>query len=219
MNSLIIIGASSTISRELELNLRESFRITMAGRGENKFFDANEISNESIEELFDKQYDKYIFNIGIIYPKRILDQTTDEIISSANANLLFIVKACEHILETNPTASIFIIGSESGKKGSFDTTYFLTKAALRAYVKERAISHPNQSIVLFSPSTIVDAGMTTRRQDKNRLDEYQREHPKQRFLTSQEVSRCISAFLSDEFSYISNTEIEINGGKFSRMKY
>ena len=66
MNSLIIIGASSTISRELELNLRESFTITMAGRGENKFFDANEISNESIEELFDKQYDKYIFNIGII---------------------------------------------------------------------------------------------------------------------------------------------------------
>ncbi|HHY0523989.1 TPA: SDR family oxidoreductase [Vibrio parahaemolyticus] len=219
MNSLIIIGSSSTISRELELNLRENFRITMAGRGENKFFDANEISNESIEKLFDKKYDKYIFNIGLIYPKRILNQTTDEITSSVNVNLLFIVKACEYILETNPNASIFIIGSESGKKGSFDTTYFLTKAALRAYVKERAISHPNQSIVLFSPSTIVDAGMTTRRQDKNRLDEYQREHPKQRFLTSQEVSRCISAFLSDEFSYISNTEIEINGGKFSRMKY
>ena len=40
-------------------------------------------------------------------------------------------------------ARIIIMGSESGRKGSFDTTYFISKAMLRSYVRQRFLNYSN----------------------------------------------------------------------------
>jgi NAD(P)-dependent dehydrogenase (short-subunit alcohol dehydrogenase family) len=127
-----------------------------------------------------------------------------------------VVLVSEYILNNNTGARIVIIGSESGKKGSFDTVYFLSKCALRGYVRERKVGE-NQQIVLISPSTIEDSRMTQNRKDLDRLNSYKSSHPKKRFLYMEEIAKLLASLLLEQTSYITNCEIEINGGKFARM--
>ena len=184
----------------------------------NIIFNAEDISTSYIKSLFSSQYDSYIFNIGFLQAKNILEQSVDEIYSSMSINGLFIIKSCEYILNSNTKARIFIIGSESGRKGSFDTTYFLSKTMLRSYVRQRNLNYPEQQLLLISPSTIEDSRMTEERDDKDRLSHYRDTHPKKRFLLSDELAGYISEIISNPSTYLCNTEIEINGGKFTRMK-
>jgi short-subunit dehydrogenase involved in D-alanine esterification of teichoic acids len=216
---IMIIGGSSKVSKLLSKSINKSGnKCILAGRnGPDIIFNAEKSTLVEINNLISIKCDVYIINLGILYPKNIIDQTEIEIDASIRVNLIATIRLCEVIFNSYKKVKVFIIGSESGKKGSFDTTYFLTKAALRSYVKERYLKSSHQQLVLFSPSLISDAGMTIRRNDKNRLEEYLFNHPKKRFLTSLEVSKIVQRFIDDEFEYISNVEIEINGGKFARM--
>ncbi|WP_295900297.1 SDR family oxidoreductase [uncultured Vibrio sp.] len=214
-----IFGASSRLSIEL-MNRLSELDVTSYGRSAGDvFFDAEDISLLAMEKLFKSRQDVYIFNLGLLQGVRILDQTTDDMYKSLCVNALFSIKSCEYILKHNPNARIFIIGSESGKKGSYDTSYFLAKSMLRAYVKERKLSSPNQQLLLISPSTIEDGKMTTDRTDIELLSNYKEAHPKKRFLSSEEVSNFIYDIITNESTYLCNTEIELNGGKFARMAY
>ncbi len=218
---VMIIGSSSSISQEIKKNLQKlEHCLTMVGRnGSDIKFDADSPDNAKIKAVVALDCDVYLINLGILYEKNILDQDVCEINTSFHVNLITTIRICEEIFKKRMKCKIFIIGSESGKKGSFDTSYFLSKAALRSYVRERCLTNKAQQIILFSPSTISDAKMTSRRTDSERVNTYKSDHPMGRFTTSVEIASIISNFLSSDFDYISNTEIEVNGGKFARMKY
>ena len=216
---VMIIGSSSKVSACLKQRLvRMGFDVLMAGRsGPDLKFDGFRASKEQVEHLVSEHCSAYIINMGVLYSKTISCQTIEQIEKSFHINLIAPVRVAEEILSKHRCARIFIIGSESGAKGSFDTSYFLAKSGLRAYVRERALAYPTQQLLLFSPSTISDAYMTTSRTDSKRLAEYLTRTPKGRFLTSDEVAGVVASFLNVEFEYFSNTEIELNGGKFARM--
>lgn len=219
MKSIAIIGSSSNLSIKIKQMLID-FEIKLYGRKEEKPLNVLNLSTENIiDELNISEHDIYIFNLGKIIPEKISTQTEEEIIESLKVNALFTIKASELILERNQSARIIIIGSESGRKGSFDTTYFLSKSMLRAYVKQRYLFSTEQQLVLISPSTISDSRMTMDREDKARLSEYESEHPKKRFIFNDEISEVICNLIRSKSTYITNTEIEMNGGKFARMKY
>ncbi|MBA6264788.1 SDR family NAD(P)-dependent oxidoreductase [Colwellia sp. Bg11-12] len=217
--NIAIFGASSKLSIELIKQLSE-FKITTFGRtSTNIYFNAEDLSSSSIATLNKVNYDTYIFNLGFIQSKRLLDQEDKDIYKSLCINALFVIKSCEYILSNNSKARIFIIGSESGKKGSFDTSYFLAKSMLRAYTKERQLISPEQQLLLISPSTISDGKMTTDRADVDTIARYKKQHPKKRFLESIEVASFVADIIKNPSTYLCNTEIELNGGKFSRMTY
>ncbi|MDD1827103.1 SDR family oxidoreductase [Photobacterium sp. ZSDE20] len=216
MKDLLIFGSSSNITKELMISLKNNYDIKALGSNSKPKLNVDCLDILNIEDEL-KNYEYFVFNIGVLYPKRILEQNHDEIIHSLKLNLLYIVKCCEFIIENNDMAKIIIVGSESGKKGSYDTSYFLSKAALRAYVREKKLAHKEQQILLISPSVIEDAGMTLRRKDVSNLESNKLSHPKQRLLKSKEVASIISMIIQDKMDYISNTEIEVNGGKFARM--
>lgn len=215
----LIIGSSSNLSISISNSmLQKGIEYSMVGReGPDFLFDASELTNSQILNSLTCSYDAYIINYGLLYSKTLLEQSNQEIADSLGTNLISVVRISEIILKENPRAKVYLIGSESGQKGSYDTTYFLAKAALRAYVRERRINSPLQQLLLFSPSTIIDAGMTLMRADRGRINEYAESNPKKRLLSCAEVANIIVNYLSDDFSYITNSEIEINGGKFARM--
>jgi NAD(P)-dependent dehydrogenase (short-subunit alcohol dehydrogenase family) len=214
---ILVVGESSKISKSLVEELKNRHTIVTAGRKADIVFDANIISIENISKVFSSKFDVYVFNIGLLFPKKINEQDDDEVISSISINLLFIVRACEFILDSNEKARILIVGSESGKKGSYDTTYFLAKSALRSYVREKRLESFDQQLLLISPSLILDAGMTERREDIEGVKLLAAKHPKGRYLECAEVSRLIVVLIESVTDYLTNTEIELNGGKFSRM--
>lgn len=215
MNDIVLIGSSSKLKDELR---KLGHKVRSFGRKTKISCDIRENFKDNFFENIPIDSSCYVINIGILNNFNIIDYSEEKAWESMNVNCIGIIRICEYILRNNNAARIIIIGSESGKKGSFDTVYFLAKSALNAYVKERYLNFPEQQLLIISPSTIEDGLMTTSRKDTNRLEEYKLKHPKKRFLKMRELSELVSSILELDSSYLSNTEIELNGGKFSRMK-
>ena len=90
--------------------------------------------------------DRYLFASGLLIPKTLAQQSFEETARSLAINLTSVVRICEHVLTHNPVARIAVVSSESSR-GSYDTTYFLSKVALDAYVERRRLSAPGQQLV------------------------------------------------------------------------
>ena len=141
----------------------------------------------------------------------------NEIHKQLNINLLSKIKICEISLKYNPKARIFIIGSESGLKGSYDIVYGLSKASINKYVEERKIFNKGQQLICIAPSTIIDGKMTLKRKDLKNVHKSVINNPKRRGLYSKEISKLIYDLSFNNTDYLTNTVINVNGGKFSRM--
>ena len=102
-------------------------------------------------------------------------------------------------------------------KGSFDIVYGLSKSSINKYVEERKILHSKQQLICIAPSTIVDGKMTLSRKDQINVKKSIINNPKKRGLYSKEISKLIFDLSFNNTDYITNTVININGGKFSRM--
>ena len=177
------------------------------------FSDPHFIDNFNIILKKNKRYSLFIFFSGLLRSSSILEQSFSEISESFLVNSIGPVVGSELILERIPNARVFLIGSESARKGSFDMTYSMSKSTLKTYVLNKRLL-PQQQLLLLSPSTIQDMGMTTRRNDYQRLNQYKSNHPKKRFLDSYELAQLIVNIFNSSV-YLTNTEIEINGGKFA----
>ena len=208
---VVLIGASSNLKFELE----EYCDVIGFGRNEIEGWDLiNNISFCLHQIPIDEIY--YCINLGMLIPKFINEINDADEFAALRINMTAPVRLCEFILANNPNSRILIIGSESGEKGSFDTLYFLAKAALSAYVRERKVG-VNQQILMLSPSTIGDSNMTSSRKDLDRLKKYKKQHPKKRFLNMSEVALTIDKVFLESTLYLCNEEIRLNGGKFARQ--
>ncbi len=212
MNSICMFGSNSLLANHL---VSSGFVVHQFGRRSTPTIDFTDMQfKHNLCQIVDQHsYSLYLFCSGLLRSKPILQQTSSEISDSLLVNSIGPVIASELILETNPNARVFLIGSESSRKGSFDMTYALAKGTLRTYVLNKRLL-PLQQLLLLSPSTIEDLGMTARRTDIDRLNQYKTSHPKKRFLKSQELADIILNLFNSSI-YLSNTEIEVNGGKFA----
>jgi NAD(P)-dependent dehydrogenase (short-subunit alcohol dehydrogenase family) len=210
---IIQIGGSNYLFDELKKNNK----VLRFSRSTENYFDINDLNTwKEFEESAEKN-NKFCITVGILQKKRIIDQSREEIVNSFLTNCISIVLLCERIFSINDEARVVIVSSESGSKGSYDETYFLSKAAINKYVEERSVL-AKQQLVCISPSTIEDSTMTKVRDDKARLESYKSSHPKKRFMKMQELANLISFLFEDSSHYICNENININGGKFARMK-
>jgi len=219
-----LIGCSSEVIKSLKNELmleNNEFEFISVSRSveSDHHFDIHLNAKDIDASLVPTDCDFYVISLGLLYSKRISEQTQSERVLSVNVNLLAPVLISEMLLEKSERARIVILGSESGLKGSYDTTYFLTKAALSAYVRERQISYPSQTLNMISPSLIIDSKMTQSRSDLPNVFERLKSHPKKRGAYSGEVAKIIAFLIKGGDSYLSNEEIAINGGKFARMNY
>ena len=214
-NVITFIGTNKLLASQFR---NEGFLVEEFGRNTNPkidFTDKN-LNNQIMSILSKTKSNKFIISSGFLQSKNINEQEYSERINSFLINSIGPVLVTELILNQINNAKVFIMGSESGYKGSFDLTYALAKSSLRMFVKQRAVQE-NQQLLLISPSTISDWGMTKRRNDLKNLQEIKNDHPKKRFLNSLEIFDILNYLLSSP-NYLTNTEIEINGGKFALMK-
>jgi hypothetical protein len=211
-----LIGTNSKIESTLE-----SSGIEIHSYGRSTFpsvdFLSDNIALQAKTVLSDFSGRHFIISSGFLQSKPIVSQSSTEISNSFLVNCAGPVIFAEYIFGQVADARIILIGSESGKKGSYDLSYALSKCSLRMYVKNKAVK-PFQQLVLISPSTVGDLGMTLRREDISRLEDYKRQHPKGRFLTTSELCDVITSVFGLS-CYLTNIEIEVNGGKFALMKY
>ena len=186
-------------------------------------YKSNEITEVNIDNwvnslVFEKDTKHIIlYSWGILTPKKFNEQSQEELRLSFLMNLILPIKIIEKINSLEHEFRMLYISSESAKKGSHDGAYFVTKASVEAYIKEIRLKNTKSSINALAPSMISDAGMTTRRNDQDNVEKVAQDHPKQRLLLSEEVAATSFWLLNDSSDYITNSVIEINGGKFTRM--
>lgn len=131
---------------------------------------------------------RFLLAAGVLHGKRIQEQSAAEITECFAVNCVNVVRLCEHILDSTPTARIAVIGSQSGIKGSFDQAYAVSKAAVHGYVAMRHVTQ-HQQIVAVAPEIISDSGMTWRRSD------YPDVLTKRKTVTAAQVARIVKRLL------------------------
>lgn len=212
--NILITGGTSKISIHLKKMIPKSYNIFAPKRNEWDLSNLN-FDREKIELI--KKCDKIFLCHSTLSNKKHLLKKDSEIHNQLNINLLSKVKICEISLKYNPKVRIVIIGSESGIKGSYDIVYALSKASINKYVEERKIFKKGQQLICIAPSTIVDGKMTLMRKDRNNVRKSINNNPKKRGIYAKEISKLIYDLSFRNTDYITNTVININGGKFSRM--
>ena len=212
--NILITGGTSKISSHLKKLIGKNYKIYSPTKKEWNLSNPN--FNKDKVNLIKKCNKIYILH-SILSNKKHLSKDHKEIYEQSNINLLSVVNICEIALSNNKNVQIFILGSESGVKGSYDIIYALTKSSIHKYVEERKIFYKNQQLVCIAPSTIIDGNMTINRKDKNNVKKSIYNNPKKRGLYSKEISKLIYDLSFKNSRYLSNTVIHINGGKFSRM--
>ena len=212
--NILITGGSTKISSHLKKLINRKFKIYSPSKKE---WDLSNLDFSKDKINLIKKCDKIFLFHSILSNKKHLIKNNHEIQNQLNINLLSIIKICEIALSHNKNVQIFILGSESGLKGSYDIIYGLTKSSIHKYVEERKIFYKNQQILCIAPSTIVDGKMTLNRKDKNNVKKSINDNPKKRGLYSKEISKLIYDLSFNNSRYVSNTVIHVNGGKFSRM--
>lgn len=210
MPGTIITGARSRIMQELKPLLPEPVR--EVSRKECDMSSLTAIENQVALWL---SADRIVLAHGDISPVNFYGRSEWEIFRSMNVNLLSVVKICELVLSRNPKVRILVMGSESASKGSHDTTYWLAKSALHEYVRNRRLDFPGQQLVCVAPSVVNNTGMT-KGKDQEKLATMLRQTPKQRGIEPVEVAKLIYFLLFTDEGYITNTVVEMNGGKFAR---
>jgi|TARA_B110000908_G_C10259205_1_gene457897 hypothetical protein len=203
-----IFGSTSTIIAPI---IKKFPKAKLINRSSKFYRDPKSI----YEEIIDTEDLNIIYNSAMLCSKMAFEQNDKYIIEALFVNVVRFVQLIEMLNQEKKQFNAIFISSESAKKGSFDTTYWMSKNFGEQFVREVKLKNINSSIIALSPSTILDSQMTKSRKDIDLLDQYRKAHPKQRFLSSEEVSFMILKLIEAP-DYLTNTIIEMNGGKFAR---
>ncbi len=212
--NILITGGTSRISFHLKKMIPNKYKIYSPKREE---WDLSNLDFDKKKIDLIKKCDKIFLCHSVLSNKKHLSKNNDEIHNQLNVNLLSKIKICEISLKHNPKARIFIIGSESGLKGSYDIVYGLSKSSINKYVEERKIFKKGQQLICIAPSTIIDGKMTINRKDVKNVRKSIINNPKRRGLYAKEISKLIYDLSFNNTDYVTNIVINVNGGKFSRM--
>ena len=168
-----------------------------------------------------KKIDILVNNAGIYQRKPIEETTEDEWdrMLEVNAKGPFIgIKAAVNALKSSGNASIINLSSTAGLRSSLAVHYGASKGALRLMTKSIANRFATDGIRCNSvhPGPI-DTDMGHKAVPSDQLDERLfKRIPLGRFGTPDEVANVILFLASDEASFITGSEIVVDGGATSK---
>ena len=173
------------------------------------------IINKIVQET--GKIDILVNNAGI-YDRRSIEATTEEQFDkmlSVNTKGPFLgIKLALEALKASGNASIVNLSSTAGLRGSFAVHYGASKGALRLMTKSIASTYAKDGIRCNSvhPGPIdTEMGHTAVPPDQLEERLYQR-IPMGRFGTAEEVANAILFLASDESSFVTGSEVVVDGG-------
>ena len=115
--NILITGGSTKISSYLKKLIGRKYKIYSPSKKDWNLSNPN-FSQDKINLI--KKCDKIFLFHSILSNKKHLSKNFKEIYQQLNINLLSTINICEIALSNNKNVQIFILGSESGVKGSYD---------------------------------------------------------------------------------------------------
>ena len=212
-----IIGTSRTddganiISQEINSN---------GGKGLKMDVTNQESINSAIKNIQDEYGALYglVNNAGITNDNLLMRMTEEQWLSVIETNLTSIYRVTKSIVKDMMKARegrIVNIGSIVGMMGNAgQSNYSASKSGLLGFTKSlaRELSSRNINVNSISPG-FIDTDMTKALSD-DQIDNLSKNIPLGRIAESSEVSSVVSFLLSDDSSYITGENINVNGGLY-----
>ena len=212
-----VIGTSRTddganiISQEINSN---------GGKGLKMDVTNQESINSAIKSIQDEYGALYglVNNAGITNDNLLMRMTDEQWSSVIETNLTSIYRVTKSIVKDMMKARegrIVNIGSIVGMMGNAgQSNYSASKSGLLGFTKSlaRELSSRNINVNSISPG-FIDTDMTKALSD-DQIDNLSKNIPLGRIAESSEVSSVVSFLLSDDSSYITGENINVNGGLY-----
>ena len=212
-----VIGTSRTddganiISQEINSN---------GGKGLKMDVTNQESINSAIKYIQDEYGALYglVNNAGITNDNLLMRMTEEQWLSVIETNLTSIYRVTKSIIKDMMKARegrIVNIGSIVGMMGNAgQSNYSASKSGLLGFTKSlaRELSSRNINVNSISPG-FIDTDMTKALTDDH-IDNLSKNIPLGRIAESSEVSSVVSFLLSDDSSYITGENINVNGGLY-----
>ena len=212
-----VIGTSRTddganiISQEINSN---------GGKGLKMDVTNQESINSAIKNIQDEYGALYglVNNAGITNDNLLMRMTEEQWMSVIETNLTSIYRVTKSIVKDMMKARqgrIVNIGSIVGMMGNAgQSNYSASKSGLLGFTKSlaRELSSRNINVNSISPG-FIDTDMTKALSD-DQIDNLSKNIPLGRIAESSEVSSVVSFLLSDDSSYITGENINVNGGLY-----
>ena len=212
-----VIGTSRTddganiISQEINSN---------GGKGLKMDVTNQESINTAIKNIQDEYGTLYglVNNAGITNDNLLMRMTEEQWLSVIETNLTSIYRVTKSIVKDMMKARegrIVNIGSIVGMMGNAgQSNYSASKSGLLGFTKSlaRELSSRNINVNSISPG-FIDTDMTKALSD-DQIDNLSKNIPLGRIAESSEVSSVVSFLLSDDSSYITGENINVNGGLY-----
>ena len=212
-----VIGTSRTddganiISQEINSN---------GGKGLKMDVTNQESINSAIKNIQDEYGALYglVNNAGITNDNLLMRMTEEQWLSVIETNLTSIYRVTKSIVKDMMKARegrIVNIGSIVGMMGNAgQSNYSASKSGLLGFTKSlaRELSSRNINVNSISPG-FIDTDMTKALSDEQ-IDNLSKNIPLGRIAESSEVSSVVSFLLSDDSSYITGENINVNGGLY-----
>ena len=212
-----VIGTSRTddganiISQEINSN---------GGKGLKMDVTNQESINSAIKNIQDEYGALYglVNNAGITNDNLLMRMTEEQWLSVIETNLTSIYRVTKSIVKDMMKARegrIVNIGFIVGMMGNAgQSNYSASKSGLLGFTKSlaRELSSRNINVNSISPG-FIDTDMTKALSD-DQIDSLSKNIPLGRIAESSEVSSVVSFLLSDDSSYITGENINVNGGLY-----
>jgi len=212
-----VIGTSRTndganiISQEIKSTDGKGLRMDVTNQ---------ESINSAIKNIQDEYGPLYglVNNAGITNDNLLMRMTEEQWLSVIETNLTSIYRVTKSIIKDMMKARegrIVNIGSIVGMMGNAgQSNYSASKSGLLGFTKSlaRELSSRNINVNLISPG-FIDTDMTKALSNKQ-IDNLSKNIPLGRIAESSEVSSVVSFLLSDDSSYITGENINVNGGLY-----
>ena len=212
-----VIGTSRTddganiISQEINSN---------GGKGLKMDVTNQESINSAIKYIQDEYGTLYglVNNAGITNDNLLMRMTEEQWLSVIETNLTSIYRVTKSIVKDMMKARegrIVNIGSIVGMMGNAgQSNYSASKSGLLGFTKSlaRELSSRNINVNSISPG-FIDTDMTKALSDEQ-ISSLTKNIPLGRIAASSEVSSVVSFLLSDDSSYITGENINVNGGLY-----
>ena len=181
-------------------------------------------NQESINSAIKNIQDEYgalyglVNNAGITNDNLLMRMTEEQWLSVIETNLTSIYRVTKSIVKDMMKARegrIVNIGSIVGMMGNAgQSNYSASKSGLLGFTKSlaRELSSRNINVNSISPG-FIDTDMTKALSD-DQIDNLSKNIPLGRIAESSEVSSVVSFLLSDDSSYITGENINVNGGLY-----
>ena len=212
-----VIGTSRTndganiISQEIKSNDGKGLKMDVTNQ---------ESINSAIKNIQDEYGALYglVNNAGITNDNLLMRMTEEQWLSVIETNLTSIYRVTKSIVKDMMKARegrIVNIGSIVGMMGNAgQSNYSASKSGLLGFTKSLAkeLSSRNINVNSISPG-FIDTDMTKDLSD-DQIDNLSKNIPLGRIAESSEVSSVVSFLLSDDSSYITGENINVNGGLY-----